>query len=330
MTYQLDLHQLTQLLNYINADCTRDEWVKHLMAIKSEFGEQGREAAQSWSATGSSYKPKDFISTWKSIKANGGITIASLVQVAKANGFQFAPISQKERAQLEQKAQQRKALRAKEQAIAEAQELAQHRAKAKQAQAIIQAADTAPDDHPYLIRKGINPHGVLFGSFLRYQDALVIPIYGTVGEFEDLVQSVQFITPDGSKIMLKGAKKQGGYYPIQWVENAAIVICEGFATGCTLAEHYAQTESVIVAFDAGNLTHIAKYFRHLYPAAEIIIAGDNDHQKERATGINTGAIKANEAAAAVRGKVSIPYFEPHQKGSDWNDYFNLHTMEGEK
>jgi len=335
MTYQLDLNQLAQMLTSVSADCSRDEWVKHLMAIKSEFGEQGQETARAWSAAGSSYKPKDFNTTWKSIKTNGGITIASLIHDAKLNGFQFTPISPKERVRLQQQAQQRKAQKAKEQAISKAQELAQHRAKAKQAQAIIKAAKPAPDGHPYLIRKGINPHGVLFGSFLKYQNALVIPIYGTVGEFEGLAQSVQFIMPDGVKIMLKGAKKAGGYYPIQWVEDAPIVICEGFSTGCTLAEHYAKTDSVIVAFDAGNLTRIAQYFKKHYPTAEIIIAGDNDHEKERETGINTGAIKANEAAAAVHGKVSLPYFEPHQKGSDWNDYYNLHnsknsTMEGEK
>jgi len=324
MTYQLDLSTLMQLLEYVIADCPRDEWVKHLMAIKSEFGEAGKETAQAWSATASSYKHKDFIATWKSIKANGGVTIASLIHEAKQNGFKFAHISSQQAEKLKVEYQQRQAQKVKEQAIAKAQELAQHRAKANQAQTIINAAEPAPPNHPYLVRKGINPHGVLFGSFLSYQDALVIPIYGTQGEFKDKVQSCQFITPEGGKRMLKGAKKQGGYYPIQWIKDASIVICEGFATGCSIAEHYAQTDSVIVAFDAGNLTHIAKYFRKHFPAVEIIIAGDNDHQKERATGINTGVIKANEAAYLIRGKVSIPYFEPHQNGSDWNDYYNLH------
>ena len=325
MTYSMDLHQLNRVLDYVNAECDRDQWVRHLMAIKSEFGETARDIAQIWSATASSYKPKDFITTWKSIKPSGGITIASLVFEAKQNGYTPEPITKEETLLLQQQKAQRRAELQRQEAINQAKELSQHRQAAKQAKTIIQQASPAPANHPYLIAKGIDPHGVLFGSFFSYHDNLVIPIYGTVGEFDGKAQSIQFIAPDGTKKLLKGGKKSGGYYPIQWVEDAVIVICEGFATGCTLAEHYAQTDSVIVAFDAGNLIRIAKYFRHLYPTAEIIIAGDNDHQKERETGINTGVIKANEAAAAVRGKVSIPYFEPHQKGSDWNDYYNLHN-----
>ena len=323
MTYTMDLHQLNRVLDYVSAECDRDQWVRHLMAIKSEFGETAREIAQSWSATANNFKLKDFLTTWKSIKSSGGVTIASLVYEAKQNGYTPEPITKEKRQQLQQQQAHRRAEQQRQEAIIKAKELSQHRQAAKQAQTIIQHASPAPDDHPYLIAKGIDPHGVLFGSFLKYQDNLVIPIYGTVGEFEGKAQSIQFIAPDGSKNLLKGAKKSGGYYPIQWVEDAPIVICEGFATGCTLAEHYTPMASVIMAIDSGNLIHVARYFRKHYPTAEITIAGDNDHQAERKTGINTGKQKAIATAKAIRGRLAIPEFKPNESGTDWNDRYNL-------
>lgn len=211
----------------------------------------------------------------------------------------------------------------------EAEELAKHQRASEQAYQILEQATPASSDHPYLKRKQIDTHGVLFGSVLSYQDALIIPVYGTQKPFIGVVQTLQFILPKPvsfkagykprDKDFLWGGKMKGGYYPIQWIDGAPIVICEGFATGATLAEHYAPYSSVICAFNSGNMLHVAKWLRQTYPMAQITIAGDNDH----ANAINAAKDKAEATAKLIRGMVAIPSFAKDEQGSDWNDRYIL-------
>lgn len=316
---RVDLNGIHQILNYMDANAPRDEWVRVLMAIKSEFGSQGMVVARDWSSTSASYKKQDFLSTWKSIKPMGGITIGSLIHDAKKNGWRPEETTQAEQNRLnnEYRLRRQASKKAEEDEI---QRLIKRRAGvSKKACQILEGATPAPATHAYLKRKQIDPHGVLFGSVLSYLDALIIPIYGTQKPFVREVQTLQFIQPDGVKRFLKGGKKSGGYFPIQWIDDAPIVICEGFATGATLAQHYAPYSSVICAFDSGNLLKVAKWFRQAYPMAQITIAGDNDHTNL----INTGKDKAEATAKLIRGLVAIPSFEPHEQGTDWNDRYIL-------
>lgn len=319
----INLNMLEQMLNYVEAETSRNDWVKTLMAIKSEFGDGAKQTAMDWSATASNFNPKDFLNTWKSIKVSGSVTFGTLIHQAKENGFKFGPMEPAQKQRLAREAKHRKAEQAKAQAI-ELQRLNDLNQRAtEQAYRIIELAQPAPPNHPYLQRKQIDTHGILYGSVLSYGGALIIPIYGTQEPFNGEIQNVQSITNKGGKYFLKGGKKTGGYYPIQWVDDAPIVICEGFATGATLAEHYTPFSSVICAFDAGNLLPVAKAFKRQYPTTQIIIAGDNDHHTERTTGTNTGKQKAIATAKAIDALVSIPEFEPHEFGSDWNDRHQL-------
>ena len=326
----IDINTLSNILNFVTPNTDRTEWVRNLMAIKSEFGDDAKELAQSWSATATNFKLNDFRDTWKSIKPTGGVSIGSLIHLAMQNGFKFEPMNPAQKQRLEREAQQRKIQQAKAQAM-EAQRLnEQYQRVSEQAYQILEMTTPTPDNHPYLFKKGIGANGVLFGSVLNYQNALIIPLTGIDKPFIGGVQSLQFIKPDGQKRYLKGGKKAGGYYPIQWIDDAPIVICEGFATGATLAEHYTPFSSVICAFDSGNLKAIAKAFRNQHPTAQIIIAGDNDHHTERTTGTNIGQQKAIEAAKSVNGIVSIPQFAPNEAGSDWNDRYLIDIAGGAK
>ena len=323
----LDLNTLETMLDYIDADTDRTEWVKTLMAIKCEFGDDAKAIAREWSATASNFNAGAFNATWKSIKANGGVTIASLIHQAKQNGFHFAPINQDQRQQLAKLAKQRHQAQIKAQAEEKQRIERQYQQASRQANQILANATIAPDDHPYLKRKSIASHGALCGNVFTYQNALIIPVFGTCNVFAGEVQSLQFIQPDGAKRFLTGGKMKGGHYPIQWIEDAPIVICEGFATGATLAEHFTPFSSVICAFNAGNLLSVATAFKRQYPMRQIIIAGDNDHQTEKTTGINTGKQKAIEAAKAIDGLVSIPMFEEWETGTDWNDRYLIDQQE---
>ena len=86
----------------------------------------------------------------------------------------------------------------------------------------------------------------------------------------------------------------------------------------------------MVAYNAGNLKDVAELFAAMYPERAILIAGDNDHKREREidprTGQakpNVGKVRAGEAAASIGSVAILPPFQPHEKGSDWNDLANL-------
>lgn len=153
------------------------------------------------------------------------------------------------------------------------------------------------EQHPYLVRKRINPYGAHL-----YYESLVIPIFD-----ESLrVINLQFITPNGEKRFLSGAKKKGCFYAIGDPSNK-ILICEGYATAASLFEKSGCY--TVIAFDAGNLLPVANVIRAQYPNYEIIVCGDNDIN-------NVGQDKARAAALAIDGKILIP----PTPGQDWNDY----------
>lgn len=154
-------------------------------------------------------------------------------------------------------------------------------------------------EHPYLQRKRVKPYGVRIGLHNR----LIVPLYTETGKLMNL----QFIDAEGNKRFLAGGKKRDCFSPIGEASGAErLLICEGWATGASL--HEALGVAVLVAADAGNLEQVALAARRLYPAAEIIIAGDNDES-------GVGQIAAKKAALAVGGK----YLIPEQTGADWND-----------
>lgn len=184
---------------------------------------------------------------------------------------------------------------------------------AKEAEARWAAAVPAPADHPYLVRKGVGPHGV------RLEGAsLVIP-----GYFDNHYSTLQFIDDAGGKLFLPGARKKGCYYPLaaKTDSRAIIIVTEGFATSASIRTAYPGVP-VVCAFDAGNLEPVAWHFKKKYPQARIIFAADND----RTTMIkgephNTGILAAQQAAAKIGGaQVVWPEFHADDKtSSDFND-----------
>lgn len=156
---------------------------------------------------------------------------------------------------------------------------------------------TSQSEHLYLIKKQIQPHGTRL-----YKDALAIPMRDKSNKLINL----QLISLEGEKRFLSGGKKKGCFCPIGNGKTKRTLIVEGFATGASL--HEETSESVIVAFDSGNLLHVAKNIRELEPDAEIIICGDNDLS-------GVGQQCANKAAAAIEGTFLIP----KMPGMDWND-----------
>lgn len=197
------------------------------------------------------------------------------------------------------------------------------------AQAILDAAQPASDDHPYLVRKAVKAYpGLLYGTWTQRRKAfcLLIPLRTIDGA----LATVEAISPDepfftgSNKDFLKGGKKSGAFFVIGDLHNAdTIVIAEGYSTTATLFA--ATSHAAVMAGDAGNLPVVAKAIRMMYPAKPIVIAADNDP----ANG-NPGLTKATAAARAVNATLAIPQFADGETGTDFNDLAAIHGLEAVK
>jgi putative DNA primase/helicase len=169
----------------------------------------------------------------------------------------------------------------------------------------------ATNNHPYLEAKGVNAYGLK-----QLGTELMIPLHDTIGN----IRGMQFIQPDGTKNFKTGTDKNSHFFLVGSIDSHPLLICEGYATGASL--HQATGYAVVVAFDAGNLKPVASVLRNKYPNLCIVICGDNDQWGK----VNTGKIKATEAATSVGGLLAIPDFSGVDgKPTDFND---LHKMEG--
>ena len=179
-------------------------------------------------------------------------------------------------------------------ASARRQDEASQRQAAAQALAerIWTAARPADDEHTYLARKGVAPHGLR-----TIKGALVVPIHDASGT----LHSLQFIGAGGTKRFLKGGRIAGLYFLIG---NAGPVVCiaEGYATGASI--HAATGHAVAVAFNAGNLRPVATAIRQRHPGAQIIVCADDD----ASTAGNPGHTHALAAARAAGASVAVPAF----------------------
>jgi putative DNA primase/helicase len=182
----------------------------------------------------------------------------------------------------------------------------------KKAGRLWELAQACSQNHHYLMRKDVEPHGVrlLYGS-------VVVPIRDIDGQ----LHSIQFIRPDGSKRFLRGGRIKGCFHRIAGNEGC-LIICEGFATGASI--HAATGNSVIIAFDAGNLKSVAEAVQKQCHA-DIVIAADDDWKTKG----NPGLTRATEAARAIGAKLAVPNFGVNRRDRD-KDFNDLATFIGQE
>ena len=214
-------------------------------------------------------------------------------------------LSCKERAALEERRGKAKA--------ALAAEIAQRQAKARAVASYIwERAATAPEGHPYLEKKQIKPNGAKL-----YRGSLVLPLR----DVEGCLHSLQFISPDGDKVYLRGGRVSGCCYGLGSV-GRRIYVSEGFATGATVYE--VTGDAVAIAFSANNLTSVATTLRQKHPEVELVVAADNDQWTKG----NPGQAKALDAAVAAAAKRVLPSFQNiSTRPTDFNDLCRLHGPE---
>ena len=332
MKSAITIELLASALAHIPATLPRDEWARVAMAIKSEFPDTtGLDLFTDWSATADGYDAKATRDTWKSVKAGGGVGIGTLLHLAKQNGFVLPKADHAAKPPspevLAQRERDRKAAQVAEQARTDAAY-----ALAASEAAALWSADDESGSSPYLTRKGVQPYGVRFAP----NGWLLVPMQDAAGK----LWNVQRIAPEKpahggtDKLFLKGGRKSGLFH---WLDAMmtpgavpgddaptpdVILLCEGYATGASL--HQATNRPLAVAFDSGNLMHVAKALRAQFPAALLVLCGDDDLKTFAEKGFNPGRDKATAAARAVHGVAVFPEGLP-DGGSDFND---LHQYSG--
>jgi putative DNA primase/helicase len=219
----------------------------------------------------------------------------------------------------------------------EAQEQRRYERAAAWAQAIWDAAQPAPSDHPYLKKKGIHPHGIRVASWTvgsplghaagtwrasAIANALIVPIR----DKKKIISMQAIFASDENplkrgKDFLAGARKKGGYFtigsaPLTFDGKKVVVFAEGFATAASI--HEATGHLVVVCFDVGNLQAVAQAFRahESLAGAILLMAADSDQW----TAGNPGVTQARQAALSVGGLLAVPAFSNLTgKPTDFND-----------
>ncbi|CTA85709.1 LPD7 domain-containing protein [Shigella sonnei] len=181
----------------------------------------------------------------------------------------------------------------------------------------------APNTHAYLARKGVTASA---GVKLDKYDNLVIPLRNTDNE----LRSLQYIKPDGTKNLKKGAEKTGNYFVVGGALNPQVPLlyAEGYATAASL--HQATGMPVIMTVDAGNMVTVSRKLSELYPDSAHIILGEDDFTKDDNKGLN----KAREAAEAIGGTYIIPQFTESERAlafasaGSFSDFNDIHASRG--
>ena len=125
----------------------------------------------------------------------------------------------------------------------------------------------ASPEHPYLKRKGVEPHGARVTGDGR----LMLPLFSPEGE----LSSLQYIDEAGGKLYHSGGQTGGMFWMLGTLDQPGVLyIAEGFATAATI--HQVTNRPCIVAYSAGNLVPVTGSLREQMPTQELFIVADND------------------------------------------------------
>lgn len=210
-------------------------------------------------------------------------------------------------------------------------------------------------EHKYATRKKVDLAGI---KIKKDTGEILVPLYDIKGQ----LWNIQKISPNGSKMFLKGGRILGCYHPIGKRPSMVpkpFIFCEGWATGKTLWEILKCP--VVCTMNTANILPVARAFRRKYPYARFVFAADNDQwvinpadhkiilkndpefDPKKIPGsdpfwqtmawssklVNPGREKSAAVAKAVNGYMlapEIPSNDPYKK----TDYNDLYTSTGEE
>lgn len=318
----LTVDQIRRMLSYIDADCSREEWVDVAMGVQSELGDAGEEIWIEWSrGSAAKFNLSDARSTWKSLNA-GGKTIGTVWRMAEPRGWSL------DKSELQQLSDEEREERERNRAAAEA---AQKKARKELADNARERANNMWNaarpavEFPYLARKKVQSHGLRIGDFpfqkkdgnwSTQRNMLLIPVVSMDGTIHNL-QAIWAKKPDwatggSDKLFIKGGVVAGNFFIIgsPGDGDGVVAFCEGYATGAAIRE--ATGWCVVVCFNSNNLLPVAQQFAKEFTGVEFVVVGDNDRWTSTTIAgkkvENPGTVTAKMVANEIRGRCVIPRF----------------------
>lgn len=198
---------------------------------------------------------------------------------------------------------------------------------------------------PYLDRKQVPAYGLRFAPHCI--GTFAVPMQDTSGR----VWGLQIIRGGERNNKLekeywpKGLDKVGHFHLLGVPRAGGVaLVAEGYATAATVHRESGHIPTA-VAFDAGNLLHVAKALATAYPGIRLVIVADDDYRQKHVACGNTTAVAvpacehcgephglknpgvdhAKAAAHAVGGEVLVPEWPFDRCGKKLTDFNDLAT-----
>ncbi|MCY1526832.1 hypothetical protein D9M68_618730 [compost metagenome] len=282
----------------------------------------------------------DAKTVWRSFR-KGGTGLGSVIKLAMDNGWRpdRREVSREDKRRLAEQQEARRRARQAEVEADEARLLVMRGRVADACEAIWSKHVAESGESGYLTRKGVGAHGVGFllrtvvleiddqaercqlwcGSeaqdYLRqlpkprpaHQSMLVMKRGDLVVPLRDInghLHALQVINGAGRKLFPKYGRKSGCFHVLGRPDGAVLIaMAEGYATAASI--HEATGWPVVMAVDSGNLLPVARAVAEAFPAARLVICGDDDPDVDG----NPGRTKAEAAAREVGGVAVFPVFE---------------------
>jgi phage/plasmid primase-like uncharacterized protein len=167
----------------------------------------------------------------------------------------------------------------------------QNEAAASTVEIIWSEGAAASAEHPYLKRKGIQPHGAKITGDGR----LMVPLFDSDGA----LASLQYIDAEGGKLYHPGGSVGGKFCLIGTLDVPGVLyVAEGFATAATI--HEVSGRPVVVAYSASNLVPVTGILREMHSATQdIVIVADHDQS-------GVGQRYAEQASAKYGARMVMP------------------------
>lgn len=339
-----DENEIRHALGFIDSSCSRDEWARIGMAIKSELGDAGFMMFDEWSQQAESYSKQACVSTWKSIKSSGAgnsVKIGTLFSEAMKSGWKpdVKDVSTEELAKREILAEERRKQRLQDE-INEKQLAAKWRAV---------YADFFRDIWPelvgsigpskYIAAKKIDCFGIGFprNSFVIVTDTQDMRLFVVRGS-DNIVRffrDEQY--KDSHRYSIRYVRRGTFLVPLRDLDGVIYNAQMIYPTGkksffreapkqglfhlighpepgrpLAIAEGYATGATIskvsgwpcAIAFDVYNMRPVAQKLVTRYPDSPLVICGDDDVGNKD----NPGRTRAEDLAKHLNCRVVFPRF----------------------
>src|SRR5690242_2373988 len=141
----------------------------------------------------------------------------------------------------------------------------------------LQRSTPADPVHPYLVNMKVGVYGLR-----QIERDLLVPL----SDFEGQIWNLQRIDARGNKRLFADGRKHGLFHLIGSPPDAIVYIVESYASAARIFE--ATRHPAAVAFDADNLTPVAKSLHRQYPRALIVICPETAVETAAPIGCSRG------------------------------------------